>query len=490
VSTLDRRSVDELLADSDLLAREALLEMSANRALGMVREWPQLIKSAAELWAILPHEPTVSASGDPMAILAAMGSALRHSLAAGHWPGQGPTDESWEQIGANFTQARRLLKGLPVASEAMSTPEQTGPTAAKTQVLHALYVAAHATAVALAGYERDLQRRLEVSARRREPLLERPTALEVESAKGMTARFDAIEQLAAGSLGARRINAAGQPATGRHRSATTRLGTALVAWEIQAHRTLASHPDPADLVRIARVQALIATTTGVISEAAARIGEVDAGVIERVAPALENAHLAWSRSARRWAELTTPASRTDPALVEAASELRAAIAAAVANQTGWASPDQIAARIDLPATAMTLHRSMVAGVELANVTREVAADHPGLAAPARVIAMRAQGEAEVAIEQGETRFEGVTWVTPRQITVNQVIPLPEPARRGLVNSAADVVAATNQAVAAGAHLNPTEHAPREGTDRPRPVGRAAPDREIRIHHPYRGGPSR
>jgi hypothetical protein len=489
VSTLDRRSVDELLADSDLLAREALLEMSANRALGMVREWPQLIKSAAELWAILPHEPTVSASGDPMAILAAMGSALRHSLAAGHWPGQGSTDESWEQIGANFSQARRLPQGLPVASEAMSTPEQTGPTAANTQVLHALYVAAHATAVALAGYERDLQRRLEVSARRRQPLLERPTALEVESAKGMTARFDAIEQLAAGSLGARRTNVASQPAAGRHRSAT-RLGTALAAWEIQAHRTLANHPDPADLVRVARLQALIATTTGVVSEAAARRGEVDAGVIERVAPALENAQLAWSRAARRWAELITPASRTDPALVEVASELRAAIAAAVANQTGWASPDQIAARIDLPATPMTLHRSMVAGVELANVTRELAADHPGLAAPARVIVMRAQGEAEAAIEQGETRFEGVTWVTPRQIAVNQVIPLPEPARRGLVNAATDVVAATNQAVAAGAHLNPTEHAPREGADCPRPVGRAAPDREIPIHHPYRGGPSR
>ena len=488
MSTLDRRAVGELLADSDLLAREALLEMSANRALGMVREWPQVIKSAAELCAILPHEPTVS-SADPMAILAAMGRALRHSLAAGHWPGQGPTDESWEQIGANFTQARRLLQGLPVASEAMSTPEQNGPTSANAQVLHALHVAAHATAVAMAGYERDLQRRLEVSARRRQRLLERPTALEVELAKGMTARFDAIEQLAAGSLGARRITAAGQSATGRHRSAT-RLGTALAAWEIQAHRTLASHPDPADLVRIARVQALIATTTGVASEAAARRGAVDAGVIERVAPALENAQLAWSRAARRWAELTTPASRTDPVLVEAASELRAAIAAAVANQTGWVSPDQIAARIDLPATAVTLHRSMVAGVELANVTREVAADHPGLAAPARVIAMRAKGEAEVAIEQGETRFEGVTWVTPRQIAVNQVIPLPEPARRGLVNAATDVVAATNQAVAASAHLNPTEHASREGADRPRPVSRAAQDREIPIHHPYRGGPSR
>jgi hypothetical protein len=150
------------------------------------------------------------------------------------------------------------------------------------------------------------------------------------------------------------------------------------------------------------VQALIATTTGIVSEAAARRGEIDAVMIERLTSALENVQLAWSRSAGRWAEFTTAASRTDPALVEAASELRAAIAAAVANQTGWATPDQIAARIDLPATAMTLHRSMVTGVELAYVTRELAADHPGLAAPARVIAMRAQGEAEVAIEQGET----------------------------------------------------------------------------------------
>ena len=136
---------------------------------------------------------------------------------------------------------------------------------------------------------------------------------------------------------------------------------------------------------------------------------------------------------------------------------------------------------------MTLHRSLLAGVELAYVTREVAADHSGLAAPARVIAMRAQGEAEVAIEQGETRFEGVRWVTPRQIADNQVIPLPEPARRGLVNAATDVAAATNQAVAAAAHLAPTKQSPRVGADGTRRVGRAATDREIPVHHPNRGG---
>jgi hypothetical protein len=157
----------------------------------------------------------------------------------------------------------------------------------------------------------------------------------------------------------------------------------LAAWEIQTHRTLANQPDPADLVRVARVQALIATTTVVVSEAAARRGEIDAGVIDRLTPSLENVQLAWSRSARRWAELTTPASRTDPALVEAAVQLRAAIRAAVAAETGWATPEQIAERIDLPATAMTLHRSLVDSVELAHFARESAADHPGLAAPAR-----------------------------------------------------------------------------------------------------------
>jgi len=121
----------------------------------------------------------------------------------------------------------------------------------------------HATAVAVTGYERDLQHRLDVGARRRQHLVERPTALEVESARGMIARFDAIEQLAAGSLAARRIDAAKEPATGRGRPAT-RLEAAVAVWEIQAHRTLANSPDPADLVRVARVQALIATTTVVV----------------------------------------------------------------------------------------------------------------------------------------------------------------------------------------------------------------------------------
>jgi hypothetical protein len=92
--------------------------------------------------------------------------------------------------------------------------------------------------------------------------------------------------------------------------------------------------------------------------------------------------------------------------------------------------------------------------------------------------MRAQGEAEIAIEQGETRYEGVTWTTPRQIAANQLIPLPQPARRGLINLADDVIATNNHAVAAAAQLHPShvEAANRSGHEAHR--GRSAETLQI------------
>jgi len=98
VSAGEGRTVAQLLDDSDGLAHEALLDMSPGWAPGMVRGWPHLMQSAAELWAVLPPAPTVSANGGPIAILAAMGRAAGPSLAAGHWSGCGPRDEAWEQI--------------------------------------------------------------------------------------------------------------------------------------------------------------------------------------------------------------------------------------------------------------------------------------------------------------------------------------------------------------------------------------------------------
>ena len=54
MSAPDRRTVGELLADSDGLARGTLLDATLDHAPAMVRSWHQVVGSAAELWAVLP----------------------------------------------------------------------------------------------------------------------------------------------------------------------------------------------------------------------------------------------------------------------------------------------------------------------------------------------------------------------------------------------------------------------------------------------------
>ena len=490
MSAADRRTVGELLADSDELARETLLDATADHAPAMVRSWNQLVRSAAELWAVLPLAPDSPSVLDPMERLGPVGEAIGRSVTAGHWPGREPTDERLTQIGDNLTRARHLVEPHDRPSQQAPPETQRGIQDLHGQVMHTQYVAAHGTAVALGAHVTDLQHRLEAEARRRQPLAERPTALEITAAQDMIARFDGFEQLAGAYL-------FGLPPTTanleqvRQAAPATRLETALAAWEVQAHRTLANNPDAADLVRVARVQALITSTTSVLTEAAARKGHIDNDSMQRLAPALEANQVAWSRAAKRWGELTGPASRTDPALVGAASEVRAAIAGAATNPTGWATAEQLASRLDLPETVKTLHLSMVASVDIAYVVRDTAADHPGLTAPARIIGMRAQGEAEIAIDQGETRYEGVTWTTRSEIAANQLVPLPQPARRGLINLADDVIATTNQAVAAAAQLHPSNVKGANRSSREAHRGRSAENLQIaRPHDPTPGGPRR
>jgi hypothetical protein len=490
VSGADHRTVGELLADSDELARETLLDATPDQAPAMVRSWIQLVGSAAELWAVVPSVPDSPSELDPMERLRAVGEAIGRTVTVGHWPGQGPTDERLMQIADNLSRARQMVEPHDRPSQQAALDTQRDIQDLQGQVMHILYVAAHGTAVALGGHVTDLQHRLAAGERRRQPLAERPTLLEITGAQDMIARFDGFEQLAGAYLFGLPSTSA-NPDQVRQAAPATRLETALADWEVQAHRMLANIPDPADLVRLARVQALITSTAGILTEAAARKGHIDNDIMQRLAPALEANQVAWSRVAKRWGELTNPASRTDPALVGAASEVRAAIAAAATNPTGWATPDQLASRLDLPKTVKTVHLSMVASVDIAYVVRDTAADHPGLTAPARLIGMRAQGEAEIAIEQGETHYEGITWTTRSQIAANQLIPLPEPARRGLINLADDVIATTNHAVAAAAQLPSSDgRATNRSGHEARPVRSTETLQIARPHDPAPRGPRR
>jgi hypothetical protein len=486
VPARDRRSVGELLVDTDLLAREALLDASADQALAMVRTWSRLVVSAAQLWAALPPASFAPPSEpDVMVRLHEVGIGIGRSASAGPWPGQGPMDERLSQMAYNLSRAAFLVKRYGRDVQPLTDKSRADIAAARSRVIHALYVGAHGTRVALTEHVKEMQHRLQIDARRRRPIVERPTTGEIVAAQVMINRLGVFEQLAAGYVAAHPVTLAsfGEVAATPW---ATRLQSALAGWDIQVHRTLAANPDSLDLVRIARVQALIATVTGIITEAAVSKGTLDRGLAEQLAPKLEDMQLAWTRAAKRWAELNGPASRTDPALARAVGEVRAALAATASTQTGWATPDQLADRLDLAKTAKTLHLSLLAAVDIAYLTREVAANHSGLTAPARVIAMRAQGEAELAADQGETQYDGTVWATPHQIATNQPIPLPEPARRGLVNLAEDVIASSNRAVATAAPISSRDPARQDKTG----IGGSAKTRGIPGNSPTHEGPRR
>ena len=148
MSMPDRRTVGELLADSEALARETLLDATLEQAPAMVRSWNQLVGSAVELWAVLPSAPNSPSWSDPMERLRAIGEAISHSVTAGHWPGQGPTDEHLTQIADNLSHAQHQVeRSRDLRSQPPDSPADLQH--APGQVMHTLYVAAHGTVVAL-----------------------------------------------------------------------------------------------------------------------------------------------------------------------------------------------------------------------------------------------------------------------------------------------------------------------------------------------------
>ena len=416
--------------------------------------------------------------------------------ARGLWPGDGLIDERLLTIARNFTQAGALINNSMQQDEPSPAPGGWADLAdGRTQTMHVLYVTAHGVTVGLAEHAAMVAEQLRRDSLRKVPTQVRFDPKEPDAARAMISRLDVFEQIAGHYLFGTNHGRAGESATS---SVTGRLTSALAVWDIQAHRSLAAQPSPPNLACVARVQALIATASGVISEAAAQTSLIDSAASERFATLIDTSQLAWTRAADRWSELVNPAARTDPKLLGAASEVRAAIAASTHNQTGWASADLIASRIDLPAAVGQLQLSTAAAVDMAHVTRDIALTEPTLTASARTIAMRTQADAERAIDHGERRYLGVDWVTAGDVRSNRIIPLPDAARRGLVDTANHVIATVDQAAAAAATLTPSERAqPARATgalDQPDPYvpmsGRPAETRNLSGRNPTPEGPRR
>ena len=312
------------------------------------------------------------------------------------------------------------------------------------RIMHTLHLGAHAVTVATQQHVRDV----EASSRGKSSRESRA----VPRGQDAINRLAAFEQLAGAYVGNRFARAA-QGEHVRDPYGTERLQEALIGWDIQAHRTLATTPTAANLLMVSRTQAGIATAAGAILHAGARTGHVDTRAYQhRLAPTLDATQQAWTHLASRWTEMTTPADRTDPDLVGAAGELRAAVREVAHDKTTWARPEVMAGRVDLGQAAQHLQQALSTALDLAAVIRDVAAGDPNLTGPARAMSQRANADIDRAADPGHPAAD-IVWVTPSDVLANRTVAIPEPVRAGLVDATDALLQSASSAMSAAACLD-------------------------------------
>ena len=465
----DGRSVGELLLDADHTARDLLIDAPDLDAAVVLRTWGEVVETAADLWAALPAPPAPAGVPDPgagrsevMAQLSVMTDALTRGLRRGPWPGPGVTEPRLQHVADTFARAAQLVHGHATRSLGNDTAVRADVDAARTRIIHTLYVTSHAVCLAVAAHVRH--REQVQSARGRTS-----AAGTLAVARPVLARLDGFE-LVAGAYVARTFPAA---LNGEHREAvhTPRVGDALAGWDVHAHRALATNPSPGHLRLVAMTQELVLRHAAHILRAAAVTGAIDpVQHATRLERPLEESRVGWAAAATRWSDLAAPSPRPDaPALAAAAAEVRATLRALTVDGPGPASAAVVAGRADLPATVRHLATALSSSSDLAHLVLDVAGDR-GVAFPARAVNA-------LAVAASTTRAGGVvpgrpvgTVVAIRDITDNRSVPLPDQLRAVFVHDAEVLVGATARAAAAGTWLHGPGAAPRLDPAPPRSGG--------------------
>ena len=356
----DHRSVGELLLECDLTARRMLIDPDVLDPAAMVRAWPEVVQAAHELLQALPtkdspaatiHGPQVRTSDLTGERLHLMAIALHLNLSQRVWPGEGPVDRHFLTIADNLVRAHDLID-QQLRRDSTPTPDVLADAAAaRTRVLHALYVGSHAIQVAARAQIRDLQiRQGPHSARRRTSQL---NALQFVQDK--TAAF---EQVAGAEV--YRLFPAAISGERREPPAKDRLSTALAAWDVETHRALAREPSMANLCELTHVQS---TTLGPDPGAAERCRRARR---RRPGAGPSSCRAAARRSAVRVGELhgtlrqltKHPHRAVSRDLRLAGSELVLAFSELVFDGTALADPATIAGRVDLGRTVSVLAGAM------------------------------------------------------------------------------------------------------------------------------------
>jgi hypothetical protein len=428
---VDGLSVGELLLDADLTARAMLWNPDPDSAKAKVRTWGEVVDATADLWAAIPDR-----TGDPsMDRIHRLAQTLHRTWQRAGWPGAGDPDPHLEHVTDNLTRAADLV----TTRRPDRRPTDAGHAdaeAARTRLMHVLYVATHGAGTALGGHARDLQRTLDA----RQRVGAGDSVLRARNARD---RLGAVERLAGSYLRARWPAAL----SGEHRDPVdaTRLERALARWDVQAHKTLAAPPVAANLLYTAKVERDLPVATAIVTAAAATRGLIDARQqAERLRPALAGLEQSWTQLGTDLAHLTGRHRRLDPELLLAGNELRAALRAITHDSTGVATPAAIADRTDLTVAIGSLQRSITTAVDLGHVLSDALQDPE--------LTVSATGAYALAAATSSASERLGSWVDVGDIHHDRPVTPPPPVRQALEARAASVTAAAATADSAGAFL--------------------------------------
>jgi hypothetical protein len=451
----DERSVGELLLDADLTSRAILVDPQPDTARAKTRTWGELVEAAAELWAAIPDPGHDQA----MDRIHQHTGRLVHRHRRSGWPGPGAGDLQLEHITSDLSRAAELvswnLRDWRQQPSGAAHSLLMDAEAARTRLMHILYVSGHAVAVTLRGHIGTL--RSDVDAGRRtgngDSLVEARVSLQ---------RLGTVERLAGSYLRSRWPTAL----SGEHRDPTepSRLGQALARWDMQAHRSLAASPSAAGLLFTAAIQRDLTIATELVAAAAAHTGALDpARYRAELAPALHRLDHAWSQLLSDLQQLTGRHRRLDPELLLAGNEVRAALREITHDGSGLGAPGWIARQADLTRAGHHLQFGIADSIELAHSLRDVVND-PELAVTARgAHALTAASSAPAPLS---------AWVAAGDLHHNRPVWLPEPARARVAGHVAAVAAAAMAMESASTVL---------GTAVTRPTHHELPSRSARTN---------
>lgn len=283
--------------------------------------------------------------------------------------------------------------------------------AARVNIMHTLYVAAHGVSVGLAGTASDekVDRRLQVYN---------------VTADDLRHQVLDVEQVAHSYINGHYP----QALDGRHREPAddTRIPGAIATWDVHAQRTLTREPTTHAMTQVAGTAFRASVHVHALWRAAVETGHVDPRTFDKeIGPAVDTMIEKWGEAHTYFQQLTHPHDSSPLALSKAGWELVDAMREVTATRRMPASVEDIRERVDGESLVRSLHRFHATMAGVAAAFHEAARKAPLL--------VDARAANDIARTASEDNGRGVpppqeATVAPRDVLHKRAIPIPEGLR--------------------------------------------------------------